>query len=215
MAKESGHPVVVPDLTGVAEGTPPLWEVLVALAVDAASTLGSEISVIGHSGAGALLPAIGQQLGNDTRSLIFVDAVVPPRAGAHHTTSEIARLLDEQTIDGLLRPWTEWWPAGTLEQLLPDPRDRSIIAGDLPVLPRSIYDEGVPVPDGWSDRNCGYLRLSHAYDREYEEAGTRGWDEARLQQITCPSTPNPPGFWRKYEGFSCDLIPAPFRANMA
>ncbi len=51
----------------------------------------------------------------------------------------------------------------------------------MPRLPRSFYDEDVPVPEGWSDRWCGYLRLSAAYDAEFEEAGNRGWPRTDVE----------------------------------
>jgi hypothetical protein len=34
---------------------------------------------------------------------------------------------------------------------------------------------------GWSDRPSAYLRLSHAYDTEYEEAERRGWEHHSIE----------------------------------
>jgi hypothetical protein len=181
VASGNGHPVVVPDLTGIAVAAPPSWEALVETAVAGGASLRSQVAVIGHSGAGAFLPEIGRRLREATRILIFIDAVLPPHQGAHRTSPHLASLLDDQTADGMLRPWLEWWPEGTVEQILPDPGDRSVLGGDLPVLPRSFYDEDVPVPDGWSERACGYLRLSPAYDVEYEEAGRRDWQRRSIE----------------------------------
>jgi len=177
VASKAGHPIAIPNLTSASTAPPPRWDALVEAAVAAGKDLGPDLVVIGHSGAGVFLPEIAHRLG--AIALLFVDAVIPPLQGAHRTSPSLTRLLDDQVVDGMLRRWIDWWPAETVADLLPDPDDRSRFSGDMPVVPRSFYDEEVPVPAGWSDRNCGYLRLSAAYDEEYGEAGRRGW--ARLQ----------------------------------
>lgn len=177
VASKAGHPIATPDLTNAVTAEPPRWEALVEAAVDAGKDLGSEPVVIGHSGAGVFLPEIAHRIG--AAAVLFLDAVVPHLAGVHRTSPSLTRLLDDQVVDGKLRPWIEWWPAETVSDLLPEPEDRSRLSSDMPIVPRSFYDEAVPLPEGWSNRNCGYLRLSTAYDEEYAEAGRRGW--ARLQ----------------------------------
>jgi len=177
VASKAGHTIAIPDLTNASTAHPPRWEALVEAAVDAGRVLGSEPVVIGHSGAGVFLPEIAHRLG--AMALLFIDAVVPPLQGVHRTSPALQRLLDDQVVDGKLRPWIEWWPTQTVADLLPELEDRSRLSSDMPTVPRSFYDEAVPVPEGWSDRSCGYLRLSAAYDEEYAEAGRRGW--ARLQ----------------------------------
>ena len=175
-----GADVVVPDLTRIAEAEPPWWERLVGTAVAAADGLGSPVVVVGHSGAGAFLPEIGQGLGDRLGARVFVDAVVPPRQGAHQTPDGMEQLLDEKTVEGTLLRWLDWWPTAAVEELLPNKSDRDVLAADMPRLPRSFYREDVPVSEGWSDRWCGYLQLSSAYDAEFEEAGNRGWPRATV-----------------------------------
>ena len=178
VASKAGHPIAIPDLTIASAAQPPRWEALVEAAVDAGGDLGSEPVVIGHSGAGVFLPEIAHRLG--AIALLFIDAVVPPPQGVHRTSPSLTRLLDDQVVDGKLRPWIEWWPAETVADLLPHPEDRSRLSSDMPIVPRSFYDETVPVPADWSNRNCGYLRLSPAYGEEYAEAGKRGWARLRF-----------------------------------
>ena len=174
-AAAQGVDVVVPDLTRIVEAGPPWSKRLVDTTVAAGVGLNDSVVVVGHSGAGAYLPEIGQRLGDSLGALIFVDAGVPPRHGAHQTPARMKQLLDEQTVDGMLLRWLDWWPASAVEELLPNPTDRDVLVADMPRLPRSFYDEDVPVPEGWSDRWCGYLKLSAAYDAEFHEAGNRGW----------------------------------------
>lgn len=170
-----GFHVSLPDLTGASHAKPPRWKALVGAAVDGAATLTGEVAIVGHSGAGAFLPSIGGQLRGQLVSLLFVDAVLPPPSGAYETTASMRSLLDHQTVDGLLRRWLEWWPDDVVSELVPDMHERAALLEDMPTVPRSFYDESVPVPDGWADQRCAYLKLSDAYDAEFIDAGRRGW----------------------------------------
>lgn len=83
-------------------------------------------------------------------------------------------------MNGRLRRWLEWWPDDVVSELVPDPDERAALLHDMPSLPRSFHDESVPVPDGWADRHCAYLKLSDAYDAEFAEAVRRGWAHGEL-----------------------------------
>lgn len=180
-AIQRGIDVVRPDLTGIAEVVPPKWPYFVAGAVDAAHAL-SDTIVVGHSGAGTVLPVIGEQLGDRLSALVFVDAVVPPLGGVYRTPAGMVGLLDEKTTDGILLKWLDWWPAEDAEELLPRPEDRTAVAADMPRLPRSFYEEEVSVPQSWSEAmRCGYLKLSDAYDEEFAEAQARRWPRHELE----------------------------------
>ena len=144
-----------------------------------ARVLSSPPTVVGHSGAGAFLPSIRDGIETDAL-LCFVDAVIPPKVGAHSTPVRMRVMLDEQTDDGLLRPWLAWWPSEVVGEVLPDPNDRDELAADMPRIPRSFYDVEVDVPFDWSKRACAYLRLSAAYDSELDEAVARHWPTATL-----------------------------------
>lgn len=115
-----------------------------------------------------------------TGLVVFVDAVVPPASGVYETPTRLRELLDAQTVEGRLRRWLEWWPDDVVRELIPDADERAALLDDMPSLPRAFYDESVPVPAGWTDRHCAYLRLSDAYDAEFADAGRRGWARAAL-----------------------------------
>lgn len=138
------------------------------------------MALVGHSGAGAFLPAIANRLEGRVVSLLFVDAVLPPPGGVHETPARLRILLDQQTVDGRLRRWLEWWPDEVVSELVPDINERAVLLDEMPSVPRSFYDESVPVPEGWTDRHCGYLKLSDAYDAEFADAGRRGWKRKEL-----------------------------------
>jgi hypothetical protein len=133
--------------------------------------------VIGHSGAGAMLPRIA--LAHDATS-VFVDAIVPGPDGHEPSAGFIALLDDLQLVDGLLPPWNDWWPASTMERLVPDPALRAEIGDEVPRVPRSFYDHLVELPVQWWTRRAAYLQLSPAYDDDRARAQSYGWPVATL-----------------------------------
>ncbi|NND04715.1 MAG: alpha/beta hydrolase [Acidimicrobiia bacterium] len=188
-AADEGHTVAVPDLTSIARAASPHL-LYIQLAASAAPAADLPVFVVGHSGAGVFLPAIASAVEN-VGGVVFVDAVVPPRSGAHRTPQVLRTKLDEQTEGGLLRRWLEWWPNDAVAELLPDPADRVLLGADMPRLPRSFYDVDVEVPNGWADGPCGYVRLSEVYESEAAEAKTRGWPTVELDSTHFGTHTNP------------------------
>ena len=193
LASELGFELALPDLTDVATAPQPRWKHFVEAAASAGHELSRPTLVIGHSGAGAFLPEIARHLDDTEAALAFVDAVVPPQGGAHTTPPQMEEMLDKQCTDGVLAQWLDWWPDGVIEELLPDPADRATLRADMPRLPRSFYDEPVPVPDDWSDQPCCYLRLSAVYDQALETAHELRWptESADLSHVSIYSDPGP------------------------
>jgi pimeloyl-ACP methyl ester carboxylesterase len=178
-ARSAGLDVVRPDLTGVEHANRPQWRHVVDTAVDAVAER-SNLVVIGHSGAGAVLPAIGHRLTNRVRALVFVDAIVPPAAGDHRASEAFLDFLDGIVIDGRLPQWLDWWPPEIGTSLVPSPADVDELRADMPRLHRSFYDDAVPVPTDWTTGPCAYLQSSPAYDDEYRRAGEFGWPTATI-----------------------------------
>src|SRR5438034_515867 len=72
-----GHQVLVPDLSD--EGTGPWWERHVASAgAQLSGDRELDIALVGHSGAGALLPLIARAAAIRPAAYVFVDAGLPP-----------------------------------------------------------------------------------------------------------------------------------------
>jgi hypothetical protein len=180
-ARSRGIESVVPDLSGVGAADEPMCEYFVSTAAGGKRSL-RDVLVIGHSGAGVFLPAIGDRLAGQLLGLLFVDAVIPPTTGHHSTPVDQASLLDEKTHDGVLENWFDWWPDGVIEDLVPDAELLDRLRANSPRLPRKFYDEPVPVPLGWADWSCGYLRLSTAYDSDLDEARRREWPTLSLEE---------------------------------
>lgn len=157
----------------------------------AVRTLSESVSVVGHSGAGAFLPAIGSAVGGKLAGLIFVDALVPPANRPYSPSQEMNVLLDSVTDGNHLLPWLEWWPPKVVELFLPDPADRHLLTSDMPTVPRSFYDRPITNPSGWTEGHCGYLQLSQTYRPEREQASKWDWptvsiDANHLSIVTQP-----------------------------
>jgi pimeloyl-ACP methyl ester carboxylesterase len=190
-ARAAGLDVVRPDLTGVDDAGRPAWHHLVDTTVEAVSDR-SGLVVIGHSGAGAVLPAIGHRLADRVRTLVFVDAIIPPAVGEHRASEPFLDFLDDIVVDGLLPQWLDWWPPDVGTSLVPSPTDLDELRADMPRLHRSFYDDPVPVPPDWTSGPCAYLRSSPAYDDELRRAGEFGWptattDGSHLSVFTDPA----------------------------
>ncbi|MCU1368654.1 MAG: hypothetical protein JWL72_2635 [Ilumatobacteraceae bacterium] len=149
------------------------------LELAAASSPGPGVVLVGHSRAGAFLPALAALTG--AVGSVFVDAVVPN--GDESTSPPIRSLgfVDRLPLtDGRLPPWHEWWPAEVIEEGIPDPAQRGAVVADIPAVPRAFYDTAVQVPQGWWSRPCAYLQLCEAYDEDADRATGWGWPMARL-----------------------------------
>lgn len=167
-----GWTTTVPDLRS-AIASPARFGEGAASAVDTADI------IIGHSGAGAFLPAVAAA--TRAATAMFIDAVVPPSEPLFTPSARLLQLLDTLPIvEGLLPPWHEWWPAGLMVELVPDMSLRRRITAEIPQVPRSFYDEAVAVPRGWWRRPAAYLQLSSAYADERTQADAWGWPTSQL-----------------------------------
>lgn len=175
-----GDDVVVPSLVAaITTGPPfavPAVEAVVA-AVDDADIEGPVV-VAGHSGAGPLLPAIGEALGERVACHLLVDAALPMPGRARITNlhpSFRGRLIGLVRPDGTLPPWHEWWGPGVIDWFIPDPDQRAQLVAELSPVPFAVFEEPLPdVPD-WPAEPCAYLRLSEAYAVEEATASRKGW----------------------------------------
>jgi hypothetical protein len=149
------------------------WPEFVAEAAGQLAAAGPAI-LVGHSGAGPLLPQIAAAAGG--APLLFVDAGLPPEHGdVELMPAELLTELHGLAIDGVLPPWSDWFGPDVLRELVPDEDKRQIIAAELPRLPVSYFASRVPAPPGWAAAGGGYIQLSGAYSADAAEAARRGW----------------------------------------
>jgi hypothetical protein len=164
-----GDEVALPDLRGAvatAAGWPERWTAL-------AAATGPADAVLGFSGAGVTLPAVAVAVG--AGRVVWLDAIVPARAGATTPAEELRALVAPLVRDGRIADWTTWWGPGVFDELVPDERLRAAIRAEGHELPADFYDLAVPVPDGWPEDGARYVQLSAGYDGDAAEARSRGW----------------------------------------
>jgi hypothetical protein len=141
--------------------------------------------LIGHSGAGPLLAAVGAGLraaGRPCAGYLFCDAGLP-QEGANRL--ELLAIEDPAMAEAFRAEleqggrFPEWGDA-ELAPLVPDPAARAALIGSLRPRGLAFFTEPLPPAAGWPDAPCGFLRLSAAYDTWVAAAAARGWPTAGL-----------------------------------
>ncbi len=169
-----GHEVTVPSLVDAALSG--AWQPCVDAVLAAVDSAAPPAIVVGHSGAGLLLPHVASRLRPSPARLVFVDAGVPPGNGA---VPALPRTLLEQVRararSGRAPKWSEWWGPHAMTTLIPDSELRRTVVEEIPALPVSYFEQRVPVPDGWRRADGGYVLLSEAYREDARAAEALGW----------------------------------------
>lgn len=171
-----GHIALSPDLDELRPREGPYWKRHVDAVVRAMAATGIAGSAIlvGHSGAGRLLPAIGSAWGEGVGGYLFVDAGLPDPSHPRKGTGEFARHLDRlHAASGRYPDWSD----EALRASVPDPALREAILADVRAQAPEFWEEVVPIPSGWPDAPCAYLRFrtNPAYEQDAREAARRGW----------------------------------------
>jgi len=139
-----------------------------------------EIVLVGHSGAGAFLPAIRQLSGHPVAAYVFVDAGLPsdgtPRLGPGPSRERMQTIYER---GGRFPSWTD----DDLKDAVPDGDMRRQLLADVRPQPWEFWLEPIPVFKGWPDAPCAYLRFGKnpSYDQPAEQAQRLGWQFMELQ----------------------------------
>lgn len=176
-----GHPAVLLDLRPSVVA-PPVHQVLLGAFADAMSEeqLTGDVVLIGHSGAGPLLPAFADALEEPVAGLVFVDAGLPTPGRSWRDTVPPALYsqLKGMSRESQLPRWQRWFTPDPLAQLIPDEELRSEIADEAPEVPVAFLKE--PRPDVEWTGPAGYVALSEPYAADAEAAEALGWPVRRL-----------------------------------
>ncbi|MFJ8582558.1 hypothetical protein [Micromonospora sp. NPDC093277] len=85
-------------------------------------------------------------------------------------------------VSGRLPRWDTWFPDGALDDLLPDPGQRSQVLHRSPELPWKVVAEVLPTPGrAWHNARRSYLQLSAANQATAEQAEERGYRVRRME----------------------------------
>jgi hypothetical protein len=178
--RRDGAEAVVPDLgTGTEDGEP-FWRQHARAAAVVVRGLPADRRpvLVAHSGAGVLLPAIRGLADRPVAAYVFVDAGLPhegSRIGGGPWADQLRALY---AGGGRFPNWTDADLAG----LVPDPAARRRLLADLRPQPLAFWEEPIPIPAGWPDAPCAYLRFppNPAYDDDAAEARRLGWPYAEI-----------------------------------
>lgn len=179
--RDRGHDVVVVDVSD--DDGPPFASRFVARAAlqVRTSTADRPSVLVGHSGAGYLLPLLGaarRAARATVTGYVFLDAGLPPS----RPTSRLDLLRQEGApeVDVLAATLAAGgrypdWSDDDLHDPVPADGPRAALVASLRPRGQAFFIEPVPVAPDWPDAPCGLLRLSPAYDRSLRLARQRGW----------------------------------------
>ncbi len=137
----------------------------------------SGLIVVGHSGAGPLLPAIGAFSPHPIAGYIFVDAGLPHpgqsrlkdlEAGDPDFGTELRKDLE---AGGSFPQWTD----EDLREIIPNTGLRQGVLAELHPRNLAFFEEEFPHVENWPNVPCAYVRLSEAYDGPVQQARERSW----------------------------------------
>jgi pimeloyl-ACP methyl ester carboxylesterase len=179
-----GDHVVVVDVTD--DDEPPFAQRYVArAATQVREAVGARpVVLVGHSGAGYLLPLVGaarRALRSRVAGYVFLDAGLPPVRPASRLdllATEVGG--DEEWLAGFRaelaagRHYPAWTDAD-LADLVPNAGRRRALVASLRPRAEAFFTEPLAVAPDWPDAPCGMVRLSGSYDQPARVARSRGW----------------------------------------
>ncbi len=225
--RKLGATAVIPALTSPAARGGTYWErhcEEFALEFASVTLELDEAVLVGHSGAGPLLPQLGRQLGRGPAAYLLVDSDLPQdgasrfdlfensahveefRRAAVEPTSPRGRLAPQPGREPAIETVREW-PLDLLREALAEMPDNmadvqsTVFAGKRPT-PIGVLEEALPVPADWPEAPTGYLHLSATYDRAAAEAHTRGWPVRELRSSHVQMLLEPETFARELAAFA-------------
>lgn len=183
--RQRGFDVLVPILEDSIDSEEPFWKqhadsVSAALAQVPET---SSVTLVAHSGAGPLLPAIRHSIANPVSAYVFVDAGIP-RDGAtrldlmRSEDPEWAAQFQEELERGEHFPD---WGFDDLQKVLPDEPLRRQMVAEIRPRGATFFTEPIPVFDGWPDAPCMYIQFSAAYQGPAAQARQAGWQTYKLK----------------------------------
>jgi pimeloyl-ACP methyl ester carboxylesterase len=171
----------------------PVHQRLIGAFADALEDAGidGQLVLVGHSGAGPLLPAFADALEVDVAGLVFLDSDLPTPGRAWRETVDpaLVRQVKASVRDGRLPRWDRWFDSDPLKLVPAGLREE--MRDEAPEVPWEFLKEQRPVVE-WSGP-CGYVLLSSAYDDAAARAEELGWPVERVEShhlaaATSPST---------------------------
>jgi hypothetical protein len=169
---------IIPTLSDDPGDARPFWEQHANAAAHAINSLKlhDRCVLVGHSGAGPLLPIIGSQLKVPVVAYLFVDAGLPqPLSRLEMIRVELperAGELEQFLKSGGLYPR---WSDADLRALIPNEILRQQVLKDIRPRALPFFTEALPVPEEWDTTPCGYVQFSAGYTIPANTARAQEW----------------------------------------
>lgn len=182
--RQRGFEVFVPHLKDSPTADIPFWKQHAGSVSSALADMPKDtfVTLVAHSGAGPLIPAIRQLLVNPANAYLFVDAGIP-RDGASRLDlmrsedPEWAAQLQEEFERGKRFPN---WSFDDLQEVIPDESLRRQMVAEIHPRGLAFFVEPIPVFEGWPDAPCAYIQFSSPYRKPAAQARLAGWPAYEL-----------------------------------
>jgi len=159
----------------------PVHQRLMGAFADALQDSGVEgpLVLVGHSGAGPLLPGFAYALETEVAGLVFVDSDLPTPGRSWRDTvdPELARQVKASVRGGKLPRWDRWFPEDPLRLVPAELREE--MRDEAPEVSWEFLKEQRPIVE-WAGP-CGYVLLSAVYEDEAGKAEALGWPVERVE----------------------------------
>jgi hypothetical protein len=181
--QQHGYSVSIAQLSDASNLPDSWWRQDVESAVASLADLSSPYILMGHSGAGPLLPLIGQRLPTPPAGYSFIDAGI-----LWEPNSRLGMMIAEDEawgteFEAYLREGGTFpnWKEEQVADIIPNAEMRKELISSLHPKPLSFFTEVIPVPAGWDSVPCGYLQLSDTYQSYATAAQAKGWVLERME----------------------------------
>jgi hypothetical protein len=182
--RQRGLKALVPSLQDSANSKEPYWKQHAESVSQGLAHLPCDtfLTLVAHSGAGPLLPAIRQLLVNPIRAYIFVDAGIPRNSASR---LDLMKSEDPAWANDFQKELERGerfpaWSFDDLQEVIPDEAARRQMVSELRPRGLDFFTEPIPVFEGWPDAPCVYIQFSAAYKQPAAQARQAGWTTCRL-----------------------------------
>ncbi|WP_235922196.1 alpha/beta fold hydrolase [Lentzea tibetensis] len=176
-----GWPVLLMDLQ-MTVNEAPVHQRLIGAFADALedSLVTDDIVLVGHSGAGPLLPSFADALETTVSGIVYLDSDLPTPGRSWRDTvpAPLVTHIKSRVRAGKLPRWDLWFDTDPLAELVASDALRASLRDEVPEVSWEFLKEQRPSV-AWLGPS-GYVQLSSAYDEAALEAEARDWPVQRV-----------------------------------
>jgi hypothetical protein len=177
--RQRDREVIVPTLVDSPDSKEPYWKQHAESVLQSCAQIAKDASVtlVAHSGAGPLLPAIGNALVNPVNGYVFVDAGIPSNGATRLDLMQSEDAVWAKQFREYLEAGGHFpnWSAEDLQEIIPDESLCAQMVAEINPRALDFFMEPIPVFEGWPDAPCVYILFSEPYKKVEFQAYESGW----------------------------------------